>query len=251
MDNRHKIMTPSADMLYQAVDGHIHIECHFEGKIVGLPQTQIAELFQTTLQNITLHLKSIYAEPDYAEDQARHHHVIYIHYCSEKLDFFLQFSEYDIFLDVGKIAKGITNMLALEQYEKFHTRHLIVEVKGYDLYLMSKFDIDQCKEIKGNAVILTNENIAYFMIEDKIVIKNEKPHAVESINRQGISSSDSTKPTKYTGSEQVKEKIIKESTLKGGHTQVKDEYTFEEALTKLPMMSEHWQADKPKKQKKS
>ena len=93
--------------------------------------------------------------------------------------------------------------------------------KGYDLYLMSKFDIDQCKEIKGNAVILTNENTAYFMIEDKIVIKNEKPHAVESINRQGISSSDSTKPTKYTGSEQVKEKIIKESTLKGGHTHFK------------------------------
>ena len=99
-----------------------------------------------------------------------------------------------------------------------------VYTDGYDLYLMSKFDIDQCKEIKGNAVILTNENTAYFIIEGKIVEKNEKPYTVKSINCQGISSSDSTKPKKYTGSKQVKEKIIKESILKGGQSKRRDPF---------------------------
>ena len=93
--------------------------------------------------------------------------------------------------------------------------------EGYDLYLISKFNIEQCKEIKGNAVILTDENTAYFIIEDKIVMRDEKPQAVENINRQKIESSDSIGPTEYTVSKKKKEKVIKESTLKGGHTQAK------------------------------
>ena len=96
--------------------------------------------------------------------------------------------------------------------------------KEYDLYLMPKFNIDQCEEIKGNAVILTDENTAYFIIEDKIVIKNEEPQVVASINRQKIRDSDSTKPKKYTDSERKKEKIIKESTLKGSHTLQKEHH---------------------------
>lgn len=49
-------------ILYQAEDGRTRIECRFEGETLWLTQAHMAELFQTTPQNVTLHLKAIYEE---------------------------------------------------------------------------------------------------------------------------------------------------------------------------------------------
>jgi len=49
-------------VLYQTEDGTTRIECRFEDNSLWLTQAQIAELFQTTPQNVTLHLKAIYDE---------------------------------------------------------------------------------------------------------------------------------------------------------------------------------------------
>lgn len=54
--------------LYQSEDGHTRIVCRFENETLWLSQALMAELFQTTPQNITLHLKSIYAEGELAEE---------------------------------------------------------------------------------------------------------------------------------------------------------------------------------------
>ena len=48
--------------MYQTEDGTTRIHCRFEADSVWLTQAQMAELFQTTPQNITQHLKAIYAE---------------------------------------------------------------------------------------------------------------------------------------------------------------------------------------------
>lgn len=55
-------------LLYQTEDGRTRIECRFEDETLWLTQAQIAELFQTTPQNITLHLKAIYAEGEQSEE---------------------------------------------------------------------------------------------------------------------------------------------------------------------------------------
>ncbi len=47
-------------ILFQSNDGQTKIQVRFEDKSVWLTQAAIAELFQTTPQNITLHLKAIY-----------------------------------------------------------------------------------------------------------------------------------------------------------------------------------------------
>src|SRR5262245_43895216 len=49
-------------VLYRIEDGSSRIECRFADQNVWLTQALMAELFQTTPQNITLHLKSIYEE---------------------------------------------------------------------------------------------------------------------------------------------------------------------------------------------
>jgi hypothetical protein len=54
-------------ILFQSNDGQTKIQVRFEDKSVWLTQASIAELFQTTPQNITLHLKSIYEEGELTE----------------------------------------------------------------------------------------------------------------------------------------------------------------------------------------
>ena len=49
-------------MIYQAKDETFRLDVRFEDESVWLTQQQMAELFQTTKQNISLHIKNIYSE---------------------------------------------------------------------------------------------------------------------------------------------------------------------------------------------
>ena len=49
-------------LLYRTEDGRTRLECRFDEGTIWLSQAQIADLLQTTAQNVTLHLKAIYAE---------------------------------------------------------------------------------------------------------------------------------------------------------------------------------------------
>lgn len=54
-------------ILYQTEDGRTRVQCRFDGDTLWLTQAQIAELFEVTPQNVTLHLKAIFAEGELAE----------------------------------------------------------------------------------------------------------------------------------------------------------------------------------------
>jgi len=54
-------------IIYQTEDGRTRIQCRLEAETLWLTQAQIAELFETTPQNITLHLRSIYDEGELSE----------------------------------------------------------------------------------------------------------------------------------------------------------------------------------------
>jgi hypothetical protein len=61
--------TPPSDLiLYQTEDGKTRIQCRSEDESLWLTQAQMADLFQTTPQNITQHIKSIYEEGELSED---------------------------------------------------------------------------------------------------------------------------------------------------------------------------------------
>jgi hypothetical protein len=49
-------------IFYQMQDGHSRIEVRLEGETVWLTQAALAELFQTTTQNITMHVRGIYGD---------------------------------------------------------------------------------------------------------------------------------------------------------------------------------------------
>jgi hypothetical protein len=54
-------------VLYQTEDGQTRIQCRFENETIWLTQVLLAELFQTTVPNINLHIKNILAEGELTE----------------------------------------------------------------------------------------------------------------------------------------------------------------------------------------
>jgi len=55
-------------LLYQSEDGNIKINVRLEANTVWLTQADMAELFQTTKQNISLHIKNIFHEGELEEN---------------------------------------------------------------------------------------------------------------------------------------------------------------------------------------
>lgn len=55
-------------LVYQTEDGKLKLDVRFEGETVWLSQQHMAELFQTSKQNIGQHLKGIFAEGELAPD---------------------------------------------------------------------------------------------------------------------------------------------------------------------------------------
>ena len=54
--------------LYQTDDGTIRVEVRMAGKTVWRNQAQMAELFQTTKQNVGQHIRNVFAEGELASE---------------------------------------------------------------------------------------------------------------------------------------------------------------------------------------
>jgi hypothetical protein len=54
-------------VLYQTEDGQTRLECRFAEETLWLSQALMADLFQVTPQNVTLHLQALYAQGEIAE----------------------------------------------------------------------------------------------------------------------------------------------------------------------------------------
>lgn len=68
MKKQKALVPPTGEfLLYQTEDGRTRIQCRFADETIWLTQAQISELFQTTPQNVTLHLKAIFADGELVE----------------------------------------------------------------------------------------------------------------------------------------------------------------------------------------
>lgn len=55
-------------IIYQSDDKSLHLEVHLEDETVWLTQNQMVELFQSTKQNISLHINNIFKEGELLEN---------------------------------------------------------------------------------------------------------------------------------------------------------------------------------------
>jgi hypothetical protein len=68
-DSKKNALTPQGQFLvYTAEDGQVKIDVRLENETVWLTQKLMAELFQTTLPNINIHLKNIFDEGELSRD---------------------------------------------------------------------------------------------------------------------------------------------------------------------------------------
>jgi len=62
-------------LFYQTEDGRTRVECQFEQETLWLTQAAMADLFQSTPQNITRHLKEIYSDKELDESSTCKHYL--------------------------------------------------------------------------------------------------------------------------------------------------------------------------------
>ncbi len=59
-------------ILYKDDEGRVNVNVRFADEDVWLTQAQLAEIYATTQQNISLHLKGIYGDGELEDDEGTH-----------------------------------------------------------------------------------------------------------------------------------------------------------------------------------
>ncbi len=73
-----KLPQQSQFLIYQTEDGRVKIDVRFEDESVWLTQQRMAELFQTSQQNISLHITNSYEEGE-LQPEATHKEYLSVH----------------------------------------------------------------------------------------------------------------------------------------------------------------------------
>jgi hypothetical protein len=107
-------------LVYQTEDGKLKIDVRFEGETVWLTQQHMAELFQTTQQNISLHLQNIYAEGE-LQLEATHKESLSVRQEGARTDRRkVEFYNLDAILThAGRISHEMAQAKAEQEYDKF------------------------------------------------------------------------------------------------------------------------------------
>ncbi len=117
-------------VIYQAEDGAIKIDVRFEDETVWLTQQHMAELFQTTQQNISLHLRNIYDEGELAPEATHKEFLSVRREGSRDVQRRLDFYNLDAIISVGYRVKS----RVATQFRIWATRRLReYMVKGFVL----------------------------------------------------------------------------------------------------------------------
>jgi hypothetical protein len=96
-------MANSEILLYQTEDGQTKIDVRLEEETVWLNQKQMTELFQTTKQNISLHIRNIFKEGELVENSVVKD---YLTTAADGKDYSTNFYNLDVIISVGYRVKS-------------------------------------------------------------------------------------------------------------------------------------------------
>ena len=94
-------------IIYQTQDGQTKIDVRIENETVWLTQNQMAELFQTTKQNISLHIKNIFEEGELTEDSTVKDYLTVQNEGSRKVSRNVTHYNLDVIISVGFRVKSL------------------------------------------------------------------------------------------------------------------------------------------------
>lgn len=93
-------------ILYQTEDGKSRLEVRFDGETVWLTQLQMAELFQTSVPNINIHLRNIFAEGELVPEATIKDSLIVQPEGSRKVSRAVSFYNLDVIISLGYRIKS-------------------------------------------------------------------------------------------------------------------------------------------------
>lgn len=94
-------------IIYQTQDGHTKIDVRIENETVWLSQNQMVELFQTTKQNISLHIKNIFEEGELDEIPTVKDYLTVQNEGSRKVSRNIAYYNLDVIISVGYRVKSL------------------------------------------------------------------------------------------------------------------------------------------------
>jgi hypothetical protein len=84
--------------IYQSIEGETSIEATFDNDTVWLTQAQIAVLFETPPQNITMHLKSVFNDKELFESSTCKN---FLQVRKDGKEYTTKFYDLDVIISVG------------------------------------------------------------------------------------------------------------------------------------------------------
>ena len=121
---------PGEFLFYQTDDGQTRIEVRVEVETVWLTQKQMAELFQTTKQNVSLHIQNIYEEGELTQTATVKEYLTVQTEGSRQVERSVEHYNLDVIISVGYRVKSLRGT----QFRIWATQRLReLIVKGFTL----------------------------------------------------------------------------------------------------------------------
>ena len=95
-------------LIYQSEDGRIRLDVRFEGETVWLTQPMIADLFETTIPNVSMHLRNIFEEGELTPEATVKNFLTVRQEGTRQVSRNLDFYNLDAIISVGYRVKSRT-----------------------------------------------------------------------------------------------------------------------------------------------
>ena len=117
-------------LIYQDDNGVSNVTVRFEGEDVWLTADQLAELFQTTQQNISLHVQNIYGEREMEENRTHKKYLLVRNEGNRSVKRSISHYNLDMILAIGMRVRSDVAV----RFRQWAIRHLHeFAVKGFTL----------------------------------------------------------------------------------------------------------------------
>ena len=108
INKKNDLGLPKGEMLvYQTADGRVKLDVRLEDETVWLTQQMIADLFQTSKQNISQHIASIYEEGELTAEATVKKYLTVRHEGTRDVQRELEFYNLDMIISVGYRVKSV------------------------------------------------------------------------------------------------------------------------------------------------
>lgn len=258
-------------VIYKAENGQVKIDVHFENETVWLTQNALANLFQTTKQNISLHIKNIFDEGELQQNSVVKD---FLTTAADGKNYATKYYSLELIISVGYRVKS-SIATAFRQWATTHLREYIVKGFVLDDERLKNPDLpfDYFEDLTRRiADIRTSEKRFYRKITDIYAtsvdydptdkqsilffktVQNKVHYAITGNTAAEIiaSRADSKKPnvglTNFRGSKPTKEEILiaknylNEQELLILNNLVEQYLVFAEgqAMQRIPMYMKDW-----------